>query len=76
MNKTEKVYRHLKRYKSITSWTAIQKYGATRLSDIIYRLRKRCQLDGYAIVTIMIPKTDRYRTKTKVARYQLLKVKK
>lgn len=37
--KTKKVYDHLKEKGSITSWEAIQKYRATRLSAIIYNLR-------------------------------------
>lgn len=40
-----KILEHLKRRKSITSWEAIQLYRATRLSTIIYTLRKR----GYNI---------------------------
>ena len=39
MSKTEKVLEHLKKYGSITSWEAIEKYKATRLSAIIYILR-------------------------------------
>ncbi len=38
-NKTQKVREHLLKYGEIDTWTAIQKYGATRLSAIIYRLR-------------------------------------
>lgn len=41
MNKTQKVIEHLKKNKSITSWDAIQLYRATRLSAIIFNLRKR-----------------------------------
>lgn len=48
MTKKEKVKRHLLKHGSITSWEAITKYNATRLSDIIFRLRK----DGYDIETI------------------------
>ena len=39
MNKTERVMLHLKEKGSITSWEAIQLFRATRLSDIIFRLR-------------------------------------
>lgn len=38
--KTGEVTKYLVRYGSITSWQAIQKFGATRLSDIILRFRK------------------------------------
>ena len=55
MNQTEAVLAHLQKHKSITSWEAIQEYGATRLSDIIYRLRDR----GYDIQNIWKkPQTD------------------
>ena len=33
------VRKHLKKYKSITSWTAIEKYRITRLSEYIRILR-------------------------------------
>ena len=35
VNKTQLVLKHLKEKGNITSWEAIQKYGATRLSAII-----------------------------------------
>lgn len=35
------VLRHLKQYKSITSFEAFTEYGATRLSAIIFVLRKK-----------------------------------
>ena len=41
LNKTECVLEHLKNYGCITSWEAIERYVATRLSDIIYRLRNK-----------------------------------
>lgn len=56
MNKTlrEKVINHLKEYGSITSWEAITKYRATRLSDIIFVLRSQ----GYDIETLSEKNTD------------------
>ena len=66
-NKTEKVLEHLKNNGSITSLEAIELYGATRLSDIIYRLRKQ----GLNISTIDIPFVDRYGTKTAYGKYIL-----
>lgn len=45
--KFNQVKEHLENYGTITSWQAIQQYGATRLSDIIFRLRKQ----GYDIET-------------------------
>lgn len=53
--KTAKVLNHLKEKGSISIWEAIEQYGATRLSDIIYRLRGR-----YDIASISHEFTDRY----------------
>ena len=39
---------HLKRYKSIDTWTAIQKYGVTRLAAIIHFLK----VDGENILSM------------------------
>lgn len=69
-NKTEKVLNHLKEHGSITSLEAIDLYGATRASDIIYRLRKR----GFDIETIDLPFTDRYGTKSHYGKYVLNEV--
>ena len=35
------VINHLKKYKKITSFDAINEYGATRLSGIIFKLKER-----------------------------------
>lgn len=67
-NKTEEVLKHLKEHGSITSIEAIEQYGATRLSAIIYKLRKR----GFNIETITIPFTDRYGTKSQYGKYILV----
>ena len=45
MNKTMAVLKHLEDFGSITSWEAIKEYGATRLSAIIYNLRRKYNLD-------------------------------
>lgn len=45
VTKTAQVLEHLKNHGTITSWQAIQEYEATRLSAIIFNLRK----DGYNI---------------------------
>lgn len=63
-NKTMKVLEHLKKYGSITSWEAIQKYGATRLSAIIYNLRK-----NHVITSDIQEMTDRYGDNTRFAKY-------
>lgn len=68
MNKTEAVLLHLKEHGSITSLEAIEKYSATRLSAIIFNLRKR----GYNIETIDMPFVDKYGTKSQYGKYILL----
>ena len=45
INKSHEVLKHLKRYGQIDTWTAIEKFRATRLSSIIYNLRRK----GYDI---------------------------
>lgn len=55
-NKTEAVKSCLERKGRITTWEAIEKYGATRLSAIIFNLRKR----GYDINSISKRRRDRY----------------
>ena len=54
--KLQKVLEHLQKNNTITSMEAIDLYGATRLSDIIFNLRKK----GYIIETKMIDTIDRY----------------
>lgn len=68
-SQTESVLEHLKKHGSITSMQAIKKFGATRLSDIIYRLRKR----GYRITTKPFIVTTRYGRKSRPAIYILQK---
>lgn len=67
--KTQLVLEHLLKKGSITSWDAIKKYGATRLSAIIFNLRKR----GYDIVTLEIDGKDRYGQRCPYAKYILKK---
>ena len=43
--KIKQVHEHLLKYGEIDTWTAIQKYGATRLSAIIYRLRNEYDMN-------------------------------
>ena len=64
-NKSQLVKEHLLTKGKITSWEAIQEYGATRLSDIIFRLRK----SGYNILTNNIAFTDRYGNTGQYAEY-------
>lgn len=64
-NKTNEVLNHLKTKKNLTSWEAIHKYGATRLSAIIFRLRKK----GYRIINRNEVDIDRYGNECRYVRY-------
>ena len=66
-NKTEQVLEHLKNYGCITSLESIELYGATRLSAIIFNLRKH----GYKIDTVDVPFTDRFGSKSVYGKYIL-----
>jgi hypothetical protein len=66
-NKHKLVEEHLKKYGSITSWEAIANYDATRLSSIIFNLRKK----GYEIETRDIVFQDRYGNTGTYAKYIL-----
>lgn len=68
MTKTQKIFNHLKENGSITSWEAIQLYGATRLSALIFNLRKK----GIEIKSEMVQFTDRYGDKSTFAKYVLI----
>ena len=67
MNKTKAVLEWLQTHASISSMEAIQSFGATRLSAIIFKLRKR----GYNIETVKCEGTDRFGNKMQFARYYL-----
>ena len=56
---------HLKEHGRLTSREAFDYYGATRLSSIIFGLRK----DGYIIETIMREGKTRYGTDCRFAEY-------
>ena len=66
-SQTEAVLAHLEKRGYITSMQAIQKYGATRLSAIIYVLRRR----GYQITTVPFSVTTRFGRRTRPAKYIL-----
>lgn len=65
-NQKQEVLRHIKRYGSNTSMEAFEKYGITRLSAIIYILRRE-----YEIVTIMRTSVNRYGNEVNFAEYRL-----
>ena len=66
MTKSDQVLMHLKK-KPITSWEAINLYKATRLADIVFKLKQK----GLNIVTTMVDNGQ-----TRFARYYLIKDKK
>ena len=69
MTKTakERVLEHLEKYKTITTWEAIQNYGITRLSEYIRQLR----LDGYIITSNWTENINRYGDKARYVIYEL-----
>ena len=67
MTKTQAVLDWLKTHASISSMEAIQSFGATRLSAIIFNLRSK----GYNIETVMVDGRDRFGNQMKFARYYL-----
>ena len=67
VTKFQQVTEHLENYGTITSWQAIQQYGATRLSDIIFKLRK----SGYDIETKTECTKDRNGNTCQYAKYIL-----
>lgn len=67
MNKTKAVLQWLQTHASISSMDAINNFGATRLSAIIFNLRNR----GYNIETVMVDGRDRFGNQMRFARYYL-----
>lgn len=65
--KTSEVLRHLRENDGITSNEAWELFGATRLSAIIFELRKH----GYNISTETMECIDRYGRPVKYAKYVL-----
>ena len=66
MTKTDAVFAHLKKGKTITSWQAFELFRATRLADIVFKLRAK----GYDITTLLIESNG-----TRYAKYKLEKQK-
>jgi len=66
--KVSQIKKHLLKKKSITSWDAIILYKATRLSAIIFNLRK----SGYDIATHNIKSKDDNGNNTSYAKYVLI----
>lgn len=67
-NQTSEVLNYLKTHKKgITSIQAFEKFGATRLSAIIFNLRQK----GYGIDSVAVESTNRYGDKVLYSRYIL-----
>lgn len=68
-SQAKEILKHLQKHGTITSIQAIKKFGATRLSAIIFNFRK----NGYVIETIMSEGKNRYGHRTPFAVYKLIK---
>lgn len=68
INQRKVVLNHLQVHKTITSMEAFSLYGATRLSAIIFDLRK----SGYNIITNMLVMKNRYGNTVSYAEYELI----
>lgn len=69
MSQRTEVLKYLKKHKYITSYQAFEWFGATRLSAIIFDLRRQ----GYKIGGIWETYTDRYGEQKRFLRYFLIK---
>ena len=65
----EAVLAYMQEHGAITSWTAIELFGATRLSAIIYNLRR----EGHEITTQMRVALNRYGHTVNFAQYVLIR---
>lgn len=70
MTQKDAIRNHLEEFGSITSWDAIECYGVTRLSDVIYRLRRQ---DGLSISSELKTVKTRFGTHANVSIYRLIK---
>lgn len=68
-SQTSEIIKLLRKQGYITSFEAIERFGATRLSGIIFVLRKR----GFGIETKMVQGKNRYGHSTNYAIYRLTK---
>lgn len=68
-NQRDLVRKHITKKGHITSWEAIQRYGCTRLSSVIYDLRN----EGMKIKTEWETKKNRYGYNVTFAKYVLKK---
>ncbi len=63
----DKILRHLKDFGNITSWESFVNYGITRLSAIIFNLKK----EGYSFDEEWVTKNNKYNEKTEFKKYIL-----
>ena len=68
ITKHKQVLNHLRKHGSIDSWTAIELYGATRLSAIIFNFRKK----GLKIDSIGCSALDRNSNVCNYTTYKLI----
>lgn len=64
----DRILQYLKDYGSITSWEAIKEFGATRLSAVIYNLKK----NGYKFDEEWVHATNRYDEPVSFKKYILV----
>jgi len=67
MTQKGRIIRHLLDYNNITSWEAFKDYGITRLSGIIYILKK----EGYIFTDEWLDTINRYGEPTRFKKYIL-----
>lgn len=71
MSLTRRVLNYMLDFDTITSWEAIKEFGATRLSAIIFNLRKK----GFIIENEWIETKNRYGDSVRFVEYRLNKEK-
>lgn len=71
MTLTRRVLNYMLDYDGITSWEAIKEFGATRLSAIVFNLRKK----GFVIENEWIETKNRYGDNVRFVKYSLNKEK-
>ena len=59
--------------KGITSMQAIEKYGATRLSGIIFEIRKKLEGTEYDIIDVWHTGTNRFGGTTRFVEYVMVR---
>ena len=69
VTKKQQVLNHLRVFGFITSWQAIERYGATRLAAIIFKLRD----EGHDIKSHILTIKDRNGNTTSYTNYELKK---